>query len=192
MKNKKDWSEYYKITKTNPPSKLLVKAITHVTSRYNAIDIGGGALKDTCYLLNQGFEVTVVDKSPLMMIEAEKVQNEKLHPFVSSFEDFNFPENQFDIASSIFALPFTDPKYFDLVIFKIKQSVKKGGVFCGHFFGINDDWSTNEKMTFHTRDQIEKFFEGFQIIALDEIEEEGKTANGNPKHWHIFEVIAIK
>ncbi|MFZ2804704.1 MAG: class I SAM-dependent methyltransferase, partial [Patescibacteria group bacterium] len=103
-----------------------------------AIDIGGGALKDTRYLLEQGFDVTVVDSEPSMAKIAESINSDKLHAVVSSFVDFDFPKNTFDVASAMFSLPFSPPETFDAVVEKIKMSLVEGGIFCGNFFGMMD------------------------------------------------------
>lgn len=189
---KKDWEEYYEITKNKPPSKLLIKALGYVANKGKAIDIGGGALKDTRYLLEQGFDVTVVDKSELMAKEAEAIKSDKLHYFVSSFLDFDFPKNEYDIASAMYALPFNLPESFDAVFGRIKQSLVKGGIFCGQCFGVRDEWSTNQKMTFHTKEQVESLLSDMEVILLDEEEKDDRTANGTPKHWHVFNFIAKK
>lgn len=136
---KKDWEEYYEITKNKPPSKLLVKALRYVANKGKAIDIGGGALKDTRYLLEQGFDVTVVDKADLMAKEAEAMKSDKLHYFVSAFADFDFPKNGYDIASAMYSLPFNPPESFDAVFSRIKDSLVKGGIFCGQCFGVRDE-----------------------------------------------------
>lgn len=47
-------------------------------------------------------------------------------------------------------------------------------------------------MVFLSKDEIIRLFEKFEIISLEEIEEDGKTALGNTKHWHVFNVIAKK
>jgi len=188
----KDWSEYYKITKTKPPSKLLINALEKASKKDNAIDIGAGSLRDTVYLLQEGFDVTAVDKSPLILEESKVINQDKLHAFNSSYEDFDFPKNKFDIASAMFALPFAQPETFDLVFKKIKNSLNLGGIFCGQFFGIKDEWSSNTNMTFHTKDEIEKLFKDFEIILLNEEEKNDLTAMGKMKHWHIFHVIAKK
>ncbi len=191
-KNQKDWSEYYEITKAKPPTKLLVKALEYVTDKGKAIDIGAGALKDTRYLLEQGFEVTAIDKSPLMEQGVKTLENDKVQAFTTSFEDFDFSENKYDIASAMFSLPFTEPAHFETVFIKIKNSLKKGGVFCGQFFGMNDEWSKNPKMTFHTEAQVKELLNGLEVLSFKEVEEDSTTANGTPKHWHIFHIIAKK
>lgn len=191
-KQTKDWAEYYEITKNKPPTKLLVKALGYITNKNRAIDLGGGALKDTRYLLEQGFDVTVVDKADLMAKGAETIQSDTLHFFISAFNDFNFPKNTYDIASAMYSLPFNHPESFEEVFAKIKDSLVKGGIFCGQCFGVRDDWSANQKMTFHTKEQVEKLLSDMEIILFDEEEKDGKTANGMPKHWHIFNFIARK
>ncbi len=190
--SQKDWSEYYKITANKPPSKLLVKALGFVKNKNKAIDIGGGALKDTRYLLGQGFDVTVIDKSDLMADEAQKISSNKLHYFVSDFDKFNFPESKFDIALSIFALPFNPPETFDIVFERIKKSIVSGGIFCGQLFGIKDQWSKKSDMVFFTEKQARNLFSGMEIIEFVEEQGDGTTANGLPKYWHIFHFIARK
>jgi hypothetical protein len=92
----------------------------------------------------------------------------------------------------MFALPFTGPADFESVFSEIKGSLKKGGVFCGQLFGMNDEWSKNPKMTFHTEAQVKDLLDDLEILSFKEVEEDSTTANGTPKHWHIFHIIAKK
>ncbi len=192
MSTQKDWSEYYKLTGNKPPSKLLVKALPFVANKEKAIDIGGGALKDTRYLLAEGFDVTVIDASESVREAAHALDSEKVHVHITTFEDFQFPEDTYDIASAMFALPFTGPTHFTEVFRRIEKSLVPGGIFCGQFFGKNDGWSQNPHMTFHTESEIKSLLEHFKLLSFAEIEKDGTTANGAPKHWHIFEFIARK
>ncbi len=192
MNTQKDWSEYYKLTSEKPPSKLLVKALPLVAHKGKAVDIGGGALKDTRHLLAEGFDVTVIDASESVREAAHALDNENVHAYISRFEDFNFPENTYDIASAMFALPFTSPTHFTEVFERIEKSLVPGGIFCGQFFGKNDGWAQNPNMTFHTKAEIETLLSRFDTLSFSETKEDGTTANGAPKHWHIFEIIARK
>lgn len=187
-----DWSQYYQLTKNYPPSRLLIKALEYVSHKRKAIDVGGGALKDTRYLLEQGFDVTVVDKEESMAKEAQAIASDKLHYVVSAFADFDFPKDEYDIASAMYALPFNPPGSFNAVFASIKRSLVKGGVFCGQCFGIRDEWSKDQSMTFHTKEQVEELLAGMEIISIEEEERDGRTANGTPKHWHVFHFIAKK
>lgn len=191
-KDQEKWSEYHNITKLKPPRPLLVKALEYVSIKNKAIDIGGGALNDTRHLLEKGFDVTVIDKSDSMEEEVKSIKNKKLHSFVVGFEDFDFPKNEYDIASAMYALPFIEPKNFDNVFIKIINSINTGGVFCGHFFGIRDEWSENPKMTFHIKEKIEDLLKDLELIYFKEEEKDGVTAKGINKHWHVFHIIAKK
>jgi SAM-dependent methyltransferase len=188
----KDWSDYYKATKAKPPRPLLVKALEYVSNKDKAIDIGGGALNDTRYLLDQGFDVITIDKSPLVEDKAKNIPSDKLHAYTTSFEDFDFPKEEYNLASAMFALPFTAPEHFGKVFSKIKDSLKMGGIFCGQFFGDRDEWKTNLNMTFHTKEQAQELLNGLKIISFKEDEKDDKTATGGIKHWHVFHVIARK
>jgi tellurite methyltransferase len=189
---KKDWSKHYKDTHDYPPSPLLVKALPYVTKKDKAIDIGGGALKDTRYLLSQGFETTVIDQAPQLAKMAESIQSDRLHFYVTKFIDFDFPANQFDVASAMYALPFNLPAEFNKVFTNIKKSLVAGGIFVGNFFGTHDDWHERTAMTFHTKQQVEALLADMDVILLQEKEFDGKTADGRAKHWHILNVIARK
>ena len=184
--------EYYKITADNPPSKLLIKALGFVKNKNKAIDIGGGALKDTKYLLDQGFNVNVVDKSELMAIEAKKILSKKIHYAVSAFANFDFPENTFDLAAAMYSLSFNPPETFIGVIEKIKKSLVQGGIFCGQLFGVRDEWSNRKEMTFLTKIQVQELFSDMEIISFEEEDADGTIANGTKKHWHVFHIIAKK
>lgn len=186
------WNTYYDLTKNLPPSDLLIEALPYVSEKDVAIDIGCGALKDTRFLLDQGFVVTALDSDPGIVSFAEKIVSKDLQYHVSSFETFDFPEEEYRLATAMYALPFTKPLMFDYVFLRVFASLKSGGIFCGQFFGIHDEWSTNSEMTFHTKPQIEALLSHMRIIKLEEVEKDGVTANGTPKHWHVFNVIAKK
>ena len=47
-------------------------------------------------------------------------------------------------------------------------------------------------MSFHSRDEVLALLRGLEIEHLDEVDEDGQTAVGDPKHWHVFHVVARK
>ncbi|URZ17407.1 hypothetical protein [Clostridium felsineum] len=69
--------------------------------------------------------------------------------------------------------------------------------FAGTFFGIKDDWyQMQADITFHRRDEIEALFNSYTIVEIKERQYDGECVNKNGKvinkHWHVYEVIAIK
>ena len=60
------WRDYYRNTRARPPRPLTLKALPHVPSRNQALDLGAGALNDSRYLLAEGFaHVTALDQTPV-------------------------------------------------------------------------------------------------------------------------------
>ncbi len=185
-------TDFYEITKEKPPSPLLVSGVKLVANRDSALDLGCGAGRDTRYLLEQGFSVTAVDVEPQTESLIKALLNQDKVQYVnSSFSDFEF--GKYDVVNAQWSLPFTPPETFDEVSTKVKSSINPGGVFTGQLFGVNDEWNTSGKrMKFHTREEALKVFEGMEIVEFREEDRDSTLANGTPKHWHIFHIIAKK
>ena len=88
-------------------------------------------------------------------------------------------------------MPFCDPIDFPLVWNKIINSLDTGGIFCGHFFGEQDDWVKHGLMI-KTKEEINALFDAFKIFYFYELKEKGRVATGESKFWHIFDVCAVK
>lgn len=192
MNEKPDWAAHHEETKDYPPRPLLLEAVPFARPGGRAIDLGGGALYDTRYLLEQGFDVHAVDVAESMTIAAARMPPEKFQYTVSSFADFPFPKEMYDLASGMFSLFFQSPEVFDDVIKRIKASLTKGGIFCGNICGPKDGWVGSTEMTFRTKEQVEEMLADMEILSLTEGEREGTLSNGTPKHWHLINFIARK
>jgi tellurite methyltransferase len=190
-----NWPEFYKHTSGRPPWERLVRAVSYVFRRADALDLGCGAGRDTLYLLEQGFEVTAVDAdAQAMAILATFPHQERLHAVQSSFADFVFAPTGYDIINAHFALPFAGKAGFDIVFERVKRALRPGGIFVGQIFGVNDQWNRPEQDTiaFHTRAEAEELLRGFELIEFEEEDVDSHTADGSPKHWHVFNIIARK
>ena len=192
MPNKKDWSEYYEFMREKPPSALLVAGLKYLKQKDKAIDIGGGSLRDTRHLLQEGLDVTVIDSSPLLMDEAARIKDMRLHPMVVSFENYTFPKNEYNLASAIFALNFCNPLKFDAVFWKIIDSLKPGGIFCSELYGDHDEWSKLPGKTYPSKDRVMKLLVGLEIIRFIEEKTDKKDMSGEVKYKHVFQFIIRK
>ena len=191
MTDQIDWTEWYDMTRLQPPTTLLVKALSYNINTGKVLDIGGGALKDTRYLLDKGFDVTVIDKSPLLIKEAGRIKSKKLHPLVTSFEDFNFPVDEYVLVSAMHCLSYCEAENFNRVIENIKLSLKKGGIFCGQMYDGYGQWSKEPNRihrTYKTVDEIKDLLKGLNILFFQEQE----TEKGRTKLWHIYDFIVRK
>lgn len=191
---KKDvWENYFKETKDNPPRSLLVKSLSFVTKKDSALDLGSGALNDSIYLLDQGFNnVTAVDIEPVAKEIANTLPQNRFEYVTVNFEEFEFPENHFDLINAQYSLPFLNPDSFETVIKNIINSLKDGGIFTGQFFGNGDEWADKEKMTFLTLGRAKEILSDLELLYFEEEEKEKPTASGKMKHWHVFHIIARK
>ena len=194
-----DWSDYYKVRYDHPARKTLLKGLNFfekqtVSLSKNAIDIGCGQGSDIYELLKRGWNVVGYDKEQeaidILNDRFAKHINKQLSVVLSDME--NLPITNTTLVNASYSLPFCSPKKFKSLWNNIDKSLPVDGVFCGQLFGVNDTWSINKAMTFHTSDQIENLFTKYKFIYYRELEEDGETALNNKKHWHIFHIAAIK
>jgi SAM-dependent methyltransferase len=192
MPESPDWEAFYRNTKESPPSPLLLKALAYARPTGKALDLGAGALKDAKHLLRQGFEVTALDIADSLPAMAAAVGSDKLQAVVSTFDAYDYPEGAYDVVTAMYALPFNPPDTFDATFARIKAALAPGGVLACQLFGPDDQWSADTTMTFHARAQVEALLADLETLQLDERQWDGKLASGEPKHWHVFDIIARK
>ena len=154
------------------------------------VDLGCGQGRDTFAMLERGWQVLAIDA------EAEAIERlrrragdePRLEARVASFVEADWPEA--DLVNAGYALPFCPPARFDGVWARVVASVRPGGRFSGQLFGDRDEWAADPELTFLTRDEALGRLEGFELERFDEEDAQGKTALDEPKHWHVFHVIA--
>lgn len=190
----KDWKKYFKYHESRKPREQLVQAVSFCKNKENALDLGAGTLIESKFLIKKGFKkVTAVDNALEVKIFAKKFNNKKLELKNISFQEYNFSKNTFDLINAQFALPFYGKKGFSGFIKKIKNSLKKNGIFVGQLFGKKD--SSNNKKTelvFQTKKEALALLSDLKILEFKEEEKDGKTVSGKIRHWHIFHFIVKK
>lgn len=192
---KESWDKYYERTSKFEPSKGLEKAVELLGHGGRALDLGCGAGRDSGYLVDNGFQVIALDSEGSSEIFINRLKNRGDIRFVQcSYDQYEFPIEHFDIINAHYALPFNPPDTFNEVFEKLKASLKPGGIFTGQLFGSNDEWNKpGSKMTFHTKQEALQLLEGLEIIKFEEVDDpNSSTANGAPKHWHYFNILARK
>lgn len=143
------------------------------------------------YLLNKGYRVLAIDSEPeaLRRLEQRLPQDAPVKLLKASFEELELP--QLEVAVAIFSLFFLKPEEFDSFWKKLVAALVPGGLFVGQFLGIHDDW-TERGYTVQDADQVRSLLSQFEILYWEEVERDGETAQGTPKHWHVFHVVARK
>lgn len=196
MARSSSWEDFYRATQDSPHWPLLERAAALAPARPGggrALDLGAGAGRDTRYLLERGFTVTAVDADPGSVARLAALPQERLRAVQSTFEDFALDTATYDLINAQFTLPFVPPAHFFTVFARIKAALVPGGVFAGQFFGVHDEWNMpGSGMTFLPRDEAEAQLGDLEVVEFRELEEDGSTAVGAAKHWHVFHILARK
>ncbi len=198
-KNRKnDWTSFYKNKSNQVPRDTLLKVLELFESEKKqgtdlfAIDIGCGHGADTLELLKRNWKVLAIDNNPegLKLLEESVLPDWKmnLQTRKQAFESMQF--EKCNLINASYSIPFCKPEYFMKLWNEIVKSIRTGGRFSGNFFGVNDSWSDNKSMTFLKKEVVKNLFVKFEIELFQERDEDGATASGEAKHWHVFSVIA--
>lgn len=183
-----NWKNYFKIHIDREPRPQLLKALDF-SLKGKALDLGSGTFNETKLLLEHFGEVVAVDSSP----DVPDFKHPNLKFYNVDFKDYDFPADTFDLINAEFSLPFYGKDGFGYFFEKILKSLKKDGVFSGNLFGVNDSWNTpDSKLFFHSSKELDYLFENVEMIFFNEEEKYGTSANGDIKHWHIFNFIIKK
>src|SRR5258708_22490997 len=137
-----DWNAFYTATKDNPHWPLLERAAALVGHAGAALDLGAGAGRDTRYLLANGWRVTAVDQEPGSIALLKELPQERLQTIQSSFEDFTFAPESYDLINAHFSLPFVPSEKFPQEFSLIYEALKPVIAFSSQIFGIHNIWTT--------------------------------------------------
>lgn len=187
----KDWGRFYAAVGDDPRETLLEAADGFVTPGL-AVDLGCGNGRDTAELLRRGWRVIAIDgqAKAIELLRERAGDHPQLETQVATYAEATWPT--VDLVNASWSLPFCPPEHFDDVWERVVSSLNAGGRFCGQLFGDRDGWSPAREMTFLPRERVEELFTAFELQRFDEVEEDSRTATGEPKHWHVFHVVARK
>ncbi|GAA4430845.1 hypothetical protein GCM10023169_34700 [Georgenia halophila] len=100
-----DWSEYYRRTAGRPPRDLVRKGELTVGGAGVAVDLGCGDGTETVWLLEQGWQVTAVDREPAAVAGvADQTRDGALTGVVADLCTYEFPTA--DLVFACASLPF--------------------------------------------------------------------------------------
>ncbi|PSN12008.1 class I SAM-dependent methyltransferase [filamentous cyanobacterium CCT1] len=199
MKFDAKWMQYYQAVAGRPPRPTLLKALEYHDQAPEAlpkfaVDLGCGDGRDTVELLNRGWRVLAIDgetEAIARLRQRDDCGRTHLETRVQRFEDLTLPPD-ISLINASFCLPFCPPEQFPDLWDEIVATLALGGRFCGQLFGDRDSWAVYNDMNHHSRDQVNQLLTPFVVEWLEEENHPGKTALGEEKHWHIYNIVARK
>jgi SAM-dependent methyltransferase len=158
------------------------------------VDLAAGEGRDTLELLKRGWQVVATDGHPdaftLLWPRVPQEWKPRLTTTVVDFVDTQIPDC--DLVNASFALPFCQPAHFPVLWNRIVTAIRPGGRFAGQLFGDRDTWASRPDRCHHSREEMSRLLEGFEIEMLNVEEKDDPPDRRNPKHWQIFHVVARK
>jgi SAM-dependent methyltransferase len=197
MSQGQGWAAYYEQLRDRPPRRTLLTALDACGEPQDdawAIDLGCGDGRDIIEILRRGWRVVAVDAEPeaLRRLAARNLpHSERITPIVARLEEVPLPIGV-RLVNSSFAMPLCEPARFHDLWARIRDALPVGGRFSGQWYGTRDSWTERPGMTFLARDEAQALLEGFDPEMFEEEEADSVTPRGNPKHWHIFHIVARK
>ena len=198
MPQARGWADYYEKLRDRPPRRTLVAALDSFGTAGErpadalAIDLGCGDGRDIIEILRRGWSVVAVDAEPeaLRQLAARELPG-AITPIVARLEEVPLPLGV-QLVNSSFAMPLCEPERFHELWTRIRDELPTGGRFSGQWYGPRDSWAGRPGITFLERDQAMALLDGLEIEMFEEEEDDSVTPRGNPKHWHIFHIVARK
>jgi trans-aconitate methyltransferase len=155
-----------------------------------AIDLGCGAGVETRALLDAGWRVLAIDGEPgteARLLRTIGGRHERLTVRTESFADLaELPPA--DLVYSGYALPYQTRESFDRLWARVRAT--RPGVLAVNIFGDRDAWAGDETRAFLTAAEARDLAAGLRIAHWHEEDEVGPSFSG-PKHWHVFDLIAV-
>lgn len=207
----KDWPAYFDAVAGNPARDTLLEALRlfdedgPVDGELLGVDLGCGSGRDSVEMLRRGWRVVAIDGSEdgLARLGAHGAlppdAASRLRTVHADFIGLDLaavaPEGA-DLVNASFSLPFCPPEHFGALWGQIGRTLDRAAArgrrarFAGQFFGDRDEWKVIRERVHHTRTEVERLLEGFDLEKFEETEKDGNDAFGNPKHYHVFHVVA--
>jgi SAM-dependent methyltransferase len=205
----RDWPGYFQVMLGKPARETLARALELFDkekppeSGRTAIDLGCGEGRDALELLRRGWTVTAIDSHPMAIdllrgqaiacgAGSEGGVMDRLTTRIAPFDDPGWGRTPAMLLNASYCLPFCEPGRFEAVWARVVGAIQPGGRFAGQLFGDRDGWAALPDRTHHTRGRLDGLFERFVLEDLREEERDDKDALGNPKHWHVYHLVARK
>ncbi len=201
MSTASELASFYQFSAWVPPRPELLRGMeavrTSTVGQRQALDLGSGAAVATGAMLADasGFKVLAVDAEPLAQQYAQPLLDRygsgRLQFVPADISNTVLPWT--DLVWAGLSLPYLGP-YFARTWSSISNAILPGGVFAGDFFGNRHSTTRHRDanlLAFHDRSQVQRLFDGFDLLELNEVDDQTRNNKGASR-THTFNVVARK
>ncbi len=183
------WEQYAEAARKLGPNPFYGVLEPFLPAPGHVLELGFGVGTGVKWWLERGWRVTGVDEDAQMVAETRGLlapddQCDLIH---ADYMSAPWPDD-LDVISAVFSLFFIPPPQFSEVWNRIEQKLRPNGLFVGQLLGPNDDWSSDQT-TSHSSEEVDDLVSGWEVLHREEVNRDGKTVFGQPKHWHIHHLI---
>lgn len=190
-----DWAAYYRYTLGREPRPLFLRGIEAMAAAGvvpgTAVEVGFGDGTEVMALLEAGWRVTAIDSAPaaaeVLAPRVPDAARDRLAMVTAPAGDTDLPS--LDLLYSAYVLSYLAPDAFARLWAQARDRLRPGGFVVVNIFGDRHEWASEPDTTFLPRAEVERLLEGLEIVALDEVEEDGSSFKG-PTHWHYYDIVA--
>ena len=184
----KKWDEYYKRAGEKPNQLVAGVLEENVSGRTASLDLGAGNLRDSKFLLEQGFSrVVAVDCSEQSRDFA--VDGIELH--IEPIQTYGIEKNTYDYIVCCNTLFFLKPNEVVDLFNGVFDGLRAGGVFTGNVLGKEDEWVLNgAPVSSFTGGALEILLSRFKMIDLGDVKYHAPS--NPPKFWHLWSFVVQK
>jgi tellurite methyltransferase len=188
-----DWSAYFRASAEKPLHPIWEHIDPLLQPGQIALELGCGVGHSVAHLAEKGLKVIAVDQEPeaLELTKKRLPAGAEVTLVKSQFQDLGLDAASLDLVVAGFSLFFLRDWEFGQVWKRVVAALKPGGIFAGQLLGDHDDW-VERGYTVHSRAEAETLLTGFDVLYFEEAERDGETTLGEPKHWHVFHLVARK
>ncbi len=183
------WEKYAEAARSLGPNPFYAVAAPYLPEPGHVLELGFGVGTGVKWWLDRGWQVTGIDEDPDMVREtlAFVNHNPSCEIIQSPYLAVPWPEGC-DVIAAVFSLFFASPKDFPELWNRIHHHVRPNGLFIGQLLGPEDDWAAPH-ITTHTTGEVDALLKGWEVLHRQEVNRDGKTVFGEPKHWHVHHLI---
>jgi SAM-dependent methyltransferase len=149
-----------------------------------AVDLGCGQGHETLELLRAGFRVLAVD-AYVEAVDATRIER---------IERLDLEPGRYGLVHARFALPFVPAAEFPRLWANLRAALAPGGVLACQLFGPDDGFVHDgsfdpRELNVHPAAEVDALVAGLETLHREEVNRDGVTATGSPKHWHVHHLV---